>query len=249
MDKKIQPSQLRVGRYDSRKQRQPITCGFTNELIHVKEELSPFQLKDEKGRIVENVWQFQKWFPFVKEQKQTRIYSWSHPFEIHQNPETKEPTDDYLRWRQKGLNFRTAVRWPNGPGGAKECICHLVEDQDESKLYPIFSITTPTKFKKLDYIAARKEVYFQVYVTAARKTKSFRDYKRRLLEGENIQINEVDGPSAGTPGTPFQLVKDDSIPVTQQIVLDWVNNTKQPFGHGICLAVALLDWDHLLLKC
>lgn len=140
------------------------------------------------------------------------------------------PTPAYWKWREKGLNFPDAVRWPNGFHGAKLCMFHLLRDEETKEL------------KKLDYITARKQIYYKEYARLARKTPEFKALQSRVKKGEKIQINEVDGPSFGSTA-PFDQVVNRSLEVSKDTVKAWLFNTSQPFGHGICLAVALLDWD------
>lgn len=226
----IDCKQLRVGRYDWKTKTQPQTPGYKNELVHVVQPLSPFVLK-ENGCIMENIWQFQKCYPRVSAQRPSRTSKWKHKEEVHWDNEKKQPTDAYWKWREKGLNFQFAVRWPNGYYGAKECLFHIVEEDG--------------KLKTLDYISARKQIYYQVYSRLARETKAFALLKERLQKGEKIQINEVDGPKYSEQN-PFHLVENNSIPISKEIVRSWLQNSTQPFGHGMCLVVALLDWDDVI---
>jgi hypothetical protein len=223
---------LRVGKYDWKNKKQPETKGFINILVHVKESMSPFQLRDEKNRIMENVWQFQKCYEKVS--KQTTRH-WKYPTEEHYDIKKKQPTAEYWVWRKKGLEHSKPVRWPNGREGAKECLFHIVMNPPSD----------PLPYHTLDYIEARKLIYFTEYVRLVRKTKEFRNLQWRLQQGENFQINEVDGPRYAKD-EPFDQVQAESIQITPEIVKLWLHNPSQPFGHGVCLAIALLNWDHLV---
>jgi hypothetical protein len=114
-----------------------------NVLIHVKEALSPYQIKNEAGQILENVWQFAKLYPRVSAQSipmsrwQPDNIIWSHPAEVHWDGNL---TEAYWEWRDKGMNNNYAVRYPNGYSGRTSCKC---------------SIWGPDN-KQLGYIEARK---------------------------------------------------------------------------------------------
>ena len=131
---------LRVGLYDYKTKRQATTHGYTNILVHVDGPFSPYTLKDEKGRIQENTYQFSKTFPYVYPQNQnlhrfTSEKGWVHPGETHYKDGMIYP--EYWAWREKGMTFPHAIRRPNGFKGHKECICSLRElrvDEDKRAL-------------------------------------------------------------------------------------------------------------------
>ena len=67
-------------------------------------ELSPYYLSDEKGHIMENIWQFSKVYPKVPRSRQT--YSrynpqviWDHPAEVH--IEDGKINNKYIAFRSK----------------------------------------------------------------------------------------------------------------------------------------------------
>src|SRR4051812_28232334 len=86
---------LRVGRcICSAKGRQdPQYPGYTAVVVltrgtNVWGELGPYDLKDENGRIMENVWQFSKVYPAVEATTQyksrfQRVVVWEHGAEAH----------------------------------------------------------------------------------------------------------------------------------------------------------------------
>lgn len=236
---------IRVGKYNWKKKKQPETKGYTNVLVHVVESMSPFVLRNEENQIMENVWQFQKIYDHVYKQEQKSrnkdVQCWQHPAEIHWDEKGKKPTPEYWEWRTKGMNWPSAVRWPNGSDGAKECKFALVVTDPTPD--PITK-TTPL-YQTLGYIEARKKIYFYEYARLVRETKDFKELQQKIEKGLKIQINEVDGPSKSSEA-PFHLVENSSLEVTKTTVVEWLNNPSQPFGHGICLAVALLKWDHLI---
>jgi hypothetical protein len=81
----------------------PKKDGYTNVLIHTSEKglggkLSPYHLKNEQGQILENIWQFSKWYPSVESQcipfsNLINLNHWEHPKEIHCI--NNQPTEEY----------------------------------------------------------------------------------------------------------------------------------------------------------
>lgn len=109
-------------------------------------------LRNEKGQLLENVWQFSKIYASVSAQKiplSSRYYPstiiWEHPAEKHLD-DNGEPNDAYWDWRAKGMDNPYPVRYPNGFQGRKECVCCIYFDEDE-------------KMQRLNYIESRKKIY------------------------------------------------------------------------------------------
>lgn len=82
----------------------------------VYHSLSPYELKNDQGHIMENSWQFSK--IYAKVPKSVQKYSrwnpmiiWDHPAETHFIPDQDDPTDfskgqilpAYSVWRKKGM--------------------------------------------------------------------------------------------------------------------------------------------------
>lgn len=198
--------------------------------------LSPYNLTDDEGCIMENIWQFSKVYETVP--KSTQRYSrydskviWSHPTEIHVDKDGNL-TEEYIAWREKGFHNPYPVRYPVGYNNRHKCICSLK------------TIYSP----QLDYIEARKEIYLPVYVELVKKEPLFDELKSMLDKGINLLIVEVDGPHQES--LPYYIkkyhVEDDFIEnhtmLANSTNLDiMLNDPKHPFGHGYCLAMALLD--------
>lgn len=71
---KPERGQVMVAKYFPGKDVPPAPPGFVNALIHTSPNtlggpLSPYLLKDEEGRILENVWQFSKFYGHVSKQR------------------------------------------------------------------------------------------------------------------------------------------------------------------------------------
>lgn len=258
---------IRVGRciYDSNgKPSYPSYEDFTSVVVLMKShsqygDLGPYLLKDEKGRIMENVWQFSKIYKKVP--KSVQYYSrfdktviWSHDAETHID-DNGNITLEYWKWREKGMNNKYFVRYPVGFKYRGNCEYAMSEDN---------------VLKKLNYVEARKAIYVPLYCRLARAENNvFLSLKNRLKKGENLLIIEVDGPHQesieyykDTYEVSDRFIIDDTIIANDEnmsIMLDsfgvqhsstgrMLNDDKHPFGHGYCLAMALLDIDELVLN-
>lgn len=261
---------IRVGRctYDNKYKRiDPKYDGFTNILVLTKSSpygsLGPYVLKNEKGQIMENIWQFSKIYEEIPTsvQKYSRYDStiiWTQKKETHvkNNMLTKE----YWQWREKGYNNEYAVRYPNGFGKQHNCVgayYNTSEPNKNDKYFEVFDETKSSKLfektqniKILEYVQARKAIYLPVYCEMVKKETQFKELQEKLQKGENLLIIEVDGPhqeSLGHYKTKYK-VKDDFIVnntmlITQENIQIMLNDPKHPFGHGYCLAMALLGKD------
>ena len=242
---------IRVGRctYEGSNRKDPSYEGFTPILVLTKSSpyasLSPFVLKDEKGRIMENVWQFAKVYEWIPQSTQrysrwdSRII-WDWPAEKHASvveDGSYELNANYYRWRNAGMNAKDAIRYPVGYSHRKKCLCALKEKEDGS-IDP----------KPLDYIESRKEIYVPVYCNLVKKQKHFLELKDRLSRGENLLIIEVDGPHSESLkyysdkyGVANDFIINNTMLATPENLNIMLNDTKHPYGHGYCLASALLE--------
>jgi hypothetical protein len=224
----------------------PHTNGYKTISVHPSNKigggLSPYTLKDDKGRIMENAYQFQKIYPKVYAQKQKHwlksmdgIYIWVHPEEIHID-ENGNPTKEYWAWRKKGMNNKYNVRYPNGRTHASECVGAYLK---------IGTKNGKSQYELLDYIESRKRIYAKLYIECAKKHPQFQQLKDLIAGGNKLQICEADGPKYTTK-FPFNQVVDGSMPITEENVKAWLHDPSQPFGHGVCLCVALLGKEEWL---
>ena len=229
--------QVTVAKYFPYGQRPPHELGVKSVIIHTPgpywgNTLSPYVLKNELGQLLENVWQFSKIYKKVDAQKihlsskhpNSRVI-WAHPEEVHLD-ESGNPTPAYWAWREKGMNNPYAVRYPNGFHGRKRCVSTIVG--------------TPEKFRRLDYIAARKEVYCGEYARLTPHCPEFVEMKQMLAEGKSLQICEVDGPDPKLKYPPYNKLTKYGLVMDQEAVTLLVNDPKRPFGHGFVLAALLL---------
>jgi len=203
--------------------------------------IGPYCLKDENGQIMENVWQFSK--AYAKIPKVVNRYSrynskviWKYPAEVHIGPDG-EVNENYWSWRKKGMRNPYAVRYPVGFSKEARASC----------LYSLWK-NEEGKYEKLDYVEARKKIYKPVYVELVKKTEKFKKLKKMLEKGINLLILEVDGPQQEsleyykeTYGVSNDFIVNNTISVTPENMNIMLNDTKHAFGHGYCLAMALLD--------
>lgn len=186
---------IRVGRctYDRKgKRNDPSFPGFTKIVVLMKSHsewgvLGPYELRDEWGRIMENIRQFSKIYEKVPRSVQrysryNQTIIWDYPEETHIEP-NGDITPEYFEWRYKGMANKYAVRYPAGFQGRKKCKYALKEED-----------LLEGEIRKLDYATARREIYCPVYMKLARANPAFSKLKRRLQSGENLLIVEVDGP-------------------------------------------------------
>ena len=173
---------IRVGRctYDKKGKRyDPTYPNFTNIVVLMKSHskwgvLGPYELRDEWGRIMENLWQFSKIYQEVPRSIQrysryNQTIIWNHPTETHIDTDG-DITDEYWLWRYKGMACEYAIRYPVGFHAMKNCKYALKEED-----------LLNGNLRKLDYTTARKEIYCPLYMQLARAQPTFKELQRRLL--------------------------------------------------------------------
>ena len=236
---------IRVGRriYSNGGYQDPEYPGFTKILVMTPgyggyHTLSPYSLKNDKGQIMENIWQFSKVYYQVRRsvQRKSRYDNtiiWNHPAEIHV-VESGEITDEYVAWREKGFNNPYPVRYPNGYNYRHECVCSLKTIYDQP----------------LDYIESRKQIYLPLYIELVSQQDQFFELKELLSKGMNLLIIEVDGPHEESMsyyikkyGVSTDFIELNTMLANEDNLRIMLNDPKHPFGHGYCLAVALLELD------
>ena len=235
---------IRVGRRIYTKNGQfidPEMDGFKQIFVLTKSykdwwELSPYALKNDKDQIMENVWQFSKVYKDVP--KRTAKYSryddriiWQHPAEVHMNEDgTLKP--EYWAWREKGMAAEDAIRYPVGFYHRHNCQYALTEPGGE----------------KLDYVQSRKAIYVPLYIDLVKKEEKFKKLKKMYEDGENLLIIEVDGPHQESIqyymdkyGVKRDFFVNSTVEANEESMKILLNDEKHAFGHGYCLAMALLD--------
>jgi hypothetical protein len=207
--------------------------------------LGPYELFDEKGRCLENVWQGSKVYASIPEtlQKRSRhdpTVIWQHPAEVHAiwnaEHETWEIQKCYSVWRKKLQGAKEAIRYPVGFNHRHKCLFALGEDQD-GKVIP----------KTLSYVVSRKEIYAPLYERLVQKKPQFKKLLDMVNSGINLLIIEVDGPHQesldhyiATYGVATDFIERDTMLATHENLDIMLNDPKHPYGHGYCLARLLI---------
>lgn len=229
----------------------PAMPGFTTIVIHTSAKpfggsLSPYQLRDEWGCLLENIWQFAKVYPGVAGQR-TAIHAmqpdnivWEHKPEIHVDGDGRI-LPDYWAWRQAGMRNPLAVRYPNGYDGRRSVLYSLWPKNRDK-----WRSTDVADYDKLDYIEARKRIYYGEYRRLAPRVRDFQVMRQRLRAGENLLLCEVDGP-AYAPTWPLNEITRSrpGMTITAGHLRALIEDRRHPFGHGYTLAALLLDIDFL----
>jgi hypothetical protein len=201
--------------------------------------------------IFENYYQSQKVYEIVPEACEVRsrfdrTVIWKWPSEQHvkiyypPNPKIQpnyQMLPPYLNWRKTLMLQPEPIRFPVGKASTHKCLFSLKQNEDGS-LNPIF----------LDYVASRKTIYLEEYVKVLKVHPEFLKLKQRLLAGENLLIIEVDCcQGRSLPyykekyGVGDDFIQNETMIVTEKNLEIMLNDTKERFGHGYCLAGALLD--------
>jgi hypothetical protein len=206
--------------------------------------LSPYVLRDAYGRIMENIYQASKIYPHVPTTtaqytvRQPRIV-WSWPAETHVINGGISPA--YFRWRTALMNNPEPVRYPVGYQARNTCIGSIKPDLTTA------TETIPAVVTLLNYVDARKQIYEPLYINLVRQQKQFAELLQRHQNGENLLIIEVDGPHQESLqyymekyGVNPKFITGSTILASPQNLDLMLNDTKHPYGHGYCLARALM---------
>ena len=250
-----QIGQVRIGRriYDrGGKYVDPTYPGFTQIICLTKStaygSLGPYELRDEKGRVMENIYQASKIYANIPAACESRsrydkTIIWQYPAEKHaiKNGDNLEVLPAYMRWRKSLMQAKEAIRYPVGFNHRHQCLGAFAED-DEGKIIP----------ELLGYIDGRKKIYVPLYTKLVRDKPQFVELKQRILRGESVNLVEVDGPHQESLeyyrekyGVEDNFIEGDTILATPANLKLLLNDPKHPFGHGYVLAAALLEIDLL----
>jgi hypothetical protein len=200
---------------------------------------------------------------------------WDHPAEVHvdwyqkgnQGMEDKEGiqgmeenkkgriTEAYWDWRNKGKSNDYAVRYPvgiknNGQnilGALWHCPEYIEKTGTRGSSPYAHRIELPPGYVLLDYLEARRIIYFPLYRRLVQSERQFLQLKKWLAEGINLLIIEVDGPIE--KDLPYYRkkyhVKADfidhrTILINQENLDIMITDLKNRAGHGYALAAELL---------
>ena len=202
--------------------------------------------------IFENWFQFSKVYQRVPEVAEIRsrfdrTVIWRWPSETHctlvSNQEKTQSVwkiePSYLKWREAGMLVSDPIRYPVGKANTHKCLFALKEDEN--------GIINP---KMLTYVESRKEIYMKEYCKLVKQHPMFETLRKRLLNGDNLLIVEVDCCQERSLNYYLQTyakshnIKEDFIDqgtmlVTPTNIDIMLNDTKERFGHGYCLGYTL----------
>ena len=191
---------------------------------------------------MENLWQFSKVYEEVPKSKQyenhySKKVIWDWPKEIHVLDGVL--TKKYHNWRYEGMKAQSPIRYPVGRSNVKYCKYSLKGDS-ETKV--------DSTDIHLNYIDARKQIYIPLYHEMIRKTSLYQDLLDLVRNGQKILIIEIDGPRSesldyykNTYNVSDDFIIQSSMIPTYENLDIMLNDTKHPFGHGYCLAMAVLE--------
>lgn len=221
--------------------------GFSEIVVLTKSSkygsIGPYELFDEQGRNMENIWQFSKCYEDVpksiqRKSKYDPTIIWEHPAEKHVDKKGKECRilPAYVAWRKKGMNAKSAIRYPVGYHHRHKCLFALAENENGE------IDKTP-----LNYIESRKKIYVPLYQKLVKTHTMFISLKERLFKGENLLILEVDGPHPESMdyykekyGVKDDFIEHGTMLCTPENFNIMLNDPKHPYGHCYALAEELM---------
>ncbi len=210
--------------------------------------LGPFELRNDKNQIFENVYQGSKLYPKVYQinmlysRYAPRAATWKYHNEQHYKDGKVLP--EYWKWRDAVKNFDYPIRRPNG-FHSKECIGFILSDVESE---------TP---EILDYITARKIFYFTEYMKLIRLHEQYHQLFNKVKAGQNILIAEIDVAFQddldyyiNKYNVSTDFIKNYTMIMNKKNIEIVLNDDKNPCGHGVALAMALLYdlGDHSILE-
>ena len=254
----IQPGLVRVGRirYVNGQQVYPTYEGFTSIVVMTRSSqygaLGPYELRDEQGRIFENVWQFNKVYEQIPEAHEVytqrcRIPVWDHPAETHVKDGNFTP--EFWAWRHKGLTHNLPVRYPVGIRNRHTCRFAIPDTTVSPQPNGEGPVAT-NSVEHLDYVQSRKRTYLPEYIRLASQQPLFKELQQRHRSGENLLIIEMDGPCIeslyyyqAVYNVPDNFIDKDTIIASHDNMKIMLNDPIRAFGHGYCLAIGIQGFD------
>ena len=202
-------------------------------------ELCPYHLKTDGHELVpnpgsiifENYWQGLKLYPTVYDRevychhsrRGNPKYLWfKYPTEKHFDEQTDSILPEYYNWRSTLWNTKYPIRYPNGFNGRHSCKFAVVNNE------------------RLGYIETRKRIYFDEYIRLIRVIPSYHKLLQLIRAGSNLIIYEVDVPASTKKGKFGEVDFDGTYECTLAKLDILMKSPDAAFGHGLCLAYALL---------
>jgi hypothetical protein len=208
-------------------------------------ELCPYYLKtdgNEKQQndgnvIFENFWQGSKVYPIVypievyphfSMKGNPKYLSWKYDKQENHLDNDDNVLQEYWNWRKSIFDCKKPIRYPNSFRLRGSCKFSLVKEKDGST-------------SKYDYVTSRKEIYCKEYMRLVRKKESYKKILSYLKEGKNICIFEVDVPTKYKKGLYGKYADGLTFYADIKKINKLLDDTSEPFGHGLCLAKALFE--------
>lgn len=203
---------------------------------YLKTDGNEIQLND--GNVIfENFWQGSKVYPkvypieiypHVSLKGNPKYLSWKYENEETHIDKNNNVLPNYWTWRQSIFDCKKPLRYPNSYKLRTTCKFAILKDKNNNLV-------------KYDYLTARKELYCKEYMRLIRHKKSYAKLLNLLKKGENICIFEVDVPTSSKKGLYGKYAIGNVFYADLNKINDLLNDTSEPFGHGLCLAKALLE--------
>lgn len=222
--------------------------------------ISPYALKDDRGRIMENRWHSQKIHRkvrgvCVKYSQWDKRTIWQRSKEVHiihrdlvKDLSTHIPirgtdeyiTPQYLKWREDLSNAQDAIRYPVGFEERKTCVGVLTDEELERFL----SGEIPD-VELVGYVESRKQVYIPLYRDLVLLHSLFEKLVK-IAKKWCVLIVEVDGPHQETLpyyieqyGVDSDFIDGNTTLATRENLDILLEDTTHPYGHGYVLADVL----------
>jgi len=197
------------------------------------------EIQDNKGGVIfENFWQGSKVYPIVKPievyphhtfKGNKKYLWWSYDKEETHIDDNGDVKKEYFNWKKSLFDCAKPVRYPNSYALKHTCKFTLLVKKDGTQ-------------EKLNYLEARKQLYCNEYMRLVRTKSSYKKLLNMLLEGKKLCIFEVDVPAVTKKGVHGKYAKDGNVfKASLKKINKLLNDTSEPFGHGLCLAKALLE--------
>jgi len=129
------------------------------------------------------------------------VWQYSKVYKEHID-EDGNPNEDYFLWRKNGFDTRRAVRYPMGKG-----------------VIPEYSFWYG---EKLNYIDARKKIYYPIYSESVIKTEAYKKLYDIYMTEKEVHLWDFDGYD-----------------YSNTTLLEVLNNPKRKMGHAFVLAALL----------
>lgn len=208
-------------------------------------DLCPYHLKtdgkEEQSNdgdvIFENFWQGSKVYPLVKPievyphpsfRGNPKYLMWSYTNEEKHLDSKNNVLPEYFDWKKSLYECEKPIRYPNSYNLRHTCKFSLL-------------VNKKGETEKLDYLSARKRIYCKEYMRLVRKMPSYAKLLKLLLKGKKLCIFEVDVPVDTKKGKYGLYAKGNVFYASLRKINNLLEDTSEPFGHGLCLAKALFE--------